>query len=196
MAAQPGGHAISADRGQLTLRTFRDGLAAQAGHDLTIEMSRWSGELTVADDLSLRGLTARIDMASLTVREGTGGLKPLTDKDRAEIAATARKVLRADRHPVASFTATRFEPGSGEDGVLHGTLLLAGAQRPVRLAVSVTGPGSYHATTTIVQSQFQIRPYSAFLGALRVRDAVDVEIDVLISDQPDLAGPGQAGEAG
>lgn len=177
--------------GRITLRTFRDGLAAQAGHDLTIEMTRWSGELAVADDMSLAELTVRIDMNSLVVKEGTGGLKPLTGKDRAEIAATARKVLRTDRYPVASFTAGTFEPGPGGDGVLHGTLLLAGGQGPVRLAVTGQGPGRYHATTTIVQSDFQITPYTAFFGALRVRDAVDVEIDAVIADEPDLSGPGQ-----
>ena len=34
-------------------------------------------------------------MTSWTVREGTGGIKPLTDRDRREIVSTARKVLGA-----------------------------------------------------------------------------------------------------
>jgi polyisoprenoid-binding protein YceI len=195
MAVQPGGHAIGAAMGKITLRTFRDGLAAQAGHDLTIEMTRWSGELTVAEDMSLAELTVRIDMNSLVVMAGTGGLKPLTGKDKTEIAASARKVLRTDRYPVASFTAARFEPGPGGDGMLHGTLLLAGERRPVRLAVTGQGAGRYHATATIVQSDFQVTPYTAFLGALRVRDAVDVEIDAVVTEEPDLSGPGQ-GQAG
>ena len=38
--------------GRITLRTSRDGLAAQAGHDLTIEVSRWSGELVIGADLA------------------------------------------------------------------------------------------------------------------------------------------------
>src|SRR6266699_3837561 len=113
MAVQTGRHAICARRGRIVLRTSRDGLAAQAGHDLSIELTRWSGELTVADDLSLRDLTVRMDMQSLVIRDGTGGLKPLTDRDRREIAMNARKVLRADRHPVAPFTASVFESGAG-----------------------------------------------------------------------------------
>ena len=102
MTVRAGRHQLGTDRGRIVLHTFRDGLAAQAGHDLTIEVGRWSGELTVNDDLTPADLEVRIDMSSLIVREGTGGLKPLTDRDRREIAVTARKTLGADRHPEAN----------------------------------------------------------------------------------------------
>ena len=69
------------------------------------------GRADVNEDLSPAGLTVQIDMGSLIVREGTGGLKPLTDRDRREIAVTARKTLGADRHPEATFSATEFKPG-------------------------------------------------------------------------------------
>jgi polyisoprenoid-binding protein YceI len=182
MAIQAGRHQFGANRGRIVLLTFRDGLASQAGHDLTIEADRWSGELTVSEDLSPAALEVRIDMGSLVVREGSGGLKSLTDKDRREIAVTARKVLAADRNPEAAFTATKFEPGPSGGGVISGTLTLAGATRPLRLQVSETGPGKYQATTTVVQTDYGIKPYSGFLGALKVRDAVEVQAQV------DLAG--------
>jgi polyisoprenoid-binding protein YceI len=169
------------DRGRMVLHTFRDGLAATAGHDLTIEVGRWSGELTVDDDGKPAGLSAQIDMGSLIVREGTGGIKPLTDRDRREIAVTARKTLGADRHPEASFTASEFEPGANGGGAVAGTLTLAGVTRPLRLQVSQTGPDTYHASTTVVQSTHGIKPYTGFLGALRVRDAVNVDVDVDVS---------------
>jgi polyisoprenoid-binding protein YceI len=180
MADHSGRQPIGTERGRIILRTFRDGLAAQAGHDLTIEVTRWSGELTVGDDFSLSDLTVRIDMNSLVVRTGTGGLKPLTDRDRREIAATARKVLGVDRHPYGSFTASSAVPDSDGSGVVRGTLTLAGHQRPLELRVSKKGPDSYHATATVVQSEFGVTPYTAFFGALRLRDAVDIEIDVFL----------------
>ena len=170
------------------LHTYRDGLAAQAGHDLIIEIGRWSGELTVNDDLSPASLEVRIDMGSLIVREGTGGLKPLSDRDRREIAVTARKTMRADRHPEATFSATKFESDNG-GGMIAGTLTLAGQSRPVRLQVTATGEDRYHATSSVVQSEYGIKPYTGFLGALRVRDAVNVDVDV------DLAEPGSGAGA-
>ncbi len=46
----------------------------------------------------------------------------------------------------------------------------------------VVAPGSYRlGTTTVVQSAYGLRPYTAFLGTLKVRDAVDVEVEVDMS---------------
>lgn len=178
MAVLPGHFKFGADHGRLALLTTRDGLAAQAGHDLTIEISKWSAELEVANDHTATGLTVRVDLSSLAVRTGTGGVKPLTDRDRREIAFTARKVLGTERHPEAVFSASRFEPGPDGGGAVDGTLTLGGTTRPVRLDVSRTGPGVYQATGTVRQSEFGIKPYSAFLGALKVSDAVGIAVDV------------------
>ena len=177
MAVHAGRQQFGPERGRIVLLTTRDGLAAQAGHDLTIEVTQWSAELEVADDLNPAGLTVRVDMNSLVVREGKGGVKPLTDRDRREIAVTARKLLRTDRFPEARFTASGFDQGPG-GGAVQGTLSLAGSDRPVRLEVAGNGSGSYHATGSVRQSDFGIKPYTAFLGVLKVSDAVSVVADV------------------
>ncbi|MEU8262674.1 YceI family protein [Micromonospora sp. NPDC048999] len=39
-------------------------------------------------------------------------------------------------------------------------------------------PDRYRATAVVAQSAYGIKPYSAFLGALKVRDDVEVEIEV------------------
>jgi len=162
-------------------------MAAQAGHDLAIEATRWSGQLTVGDDLAPAGLEVRVDTGALAVREGTGGIKPLTDRDRRDIGGNARKLLRTDRFPEAVFTADGFKPDAGMGGgVITGSLSLAGVSKPLTLTVSSTGPDTYRAVGTVVQSQFGIKPYTAFLGALKVRDAVRIEADI------DLSGPAGA----
>src|SRR6516165_8066582 len=181
MVVVAGRHRLGPDRGRLLLRTFRDGLAAQAGHDLTIEAIRWSGVLGVNEDLSPADLEVRIDMGALVVRDGTGGVKPLTDRDRREIAVTVRKVLTSDRHPEAVFVAARFEPKAGEGGEISGTLTIRGQGRPLRLRVSQTGADRYHVEGQVIQSEYGIKPYTAFLGALRVRDAIDVAVDLDLS---------------
>ncbi len=173
----------------MVLLTTRDGLAAKAGHDLTIEITRWSAELEVADDLTPAGLTVQADMNSLAVRAGTGGVKPLTDRDRREIAVTARRLLGVDRQPQATYTASRFDPDSGGGGVVHGTLSLNGTSQPMKLEVRKTGDRTYHAAGSVRQSTFGITPYTAFLGVLKVSDAVGVAVDVdLPDDSPDGTG--------
>jgi polyisoprenoid-binding protein YceI len=177
MALHPGRYELE---GRITLRTSRDGLAAQAGHDLTIDLGSWSGGLVIGADLAPVSLDARAELGSLVVRAGTGGIKPLTDRDRREILATAGKVLSIDRYPEATFTASSFSP-SGDDGGIDGTLTLAGQSRPLRLQVRRTEPDRYVATTTVRQTSFGIKPYSGFLGALKVSDDVAVEVEVRLA---------------
>jgi polyisoprenoid-binding protein YceI len=194
MALEAGRHIFGAERGRVLLLTARDGLAATVGHDLTIEVSNWSAELIVADDLTPTGLSVRVDLTSLVVREGTGGVKPLTDRDKREIAVSARKVLGVDRHPQATFTAAVFEPGANGGGFVQGTLALAGAERPLRLHVAQTGPDAYHATASVRHSEFGIKPYTAFLGALKVSDTVGVSVDVRLSEAEAAQNPTRSPE--
>jgi polyisoprenoid-binding protein YceI len=186
MTVPAGRHRVGADRDRLVLRTSRDGLAATAGHDLTIEVTRWSGELTVSGDSAPAALDVRIDLTSLAVLSGTGGVKPLTDRDKREIVSTARKTLGADRHPEATFAGAKFAPDAAGGGTISGTLTLAGRSAPAELRVTEAGAGRYHATATVVQSHFGIKPYRGFFGALKVSDPVRVEADVDLS-QPDGA---------
>ena len=55
------------------LRTFRDGLVAQAGHDLTIEVTIWNGELTMGDQGIPIALEVRVQHRFTGgARRGTG----------------------------------------------------------------------------------------------------------------------------
>jgi polyisoprenoid-binding protein YceI len=183
MALPTGRYRLGTESGRIVLRTFRDGLASTAGHDLVIELPRWSGELAVDDDKAPESLEVRIDIDALVVRDGSGGLKPLTDRDRREIATTARRQLSTDQHPEAVYNATGFEmsgDNSGDTGVIEGNLTIRGVTRPLRLQVSQPEPGTYRGTGTLVQSAYGIKPYTAFFGALKVRDAVDIEVNAVI----------------
>jgi len=179
MAANGGRHHIGPESGRLTLRTYRSGLAAQAGHDLTIDVTRWSGQVD-SDRLD-----ATIDLTSLAIREGRGGIKPLTDRDRRDIAGQAAKSLDTGRYPEASFSATGLTPDAAGGGAIDGTLTLHGQSRPLRLTVTRTGDGQYQATASVVQSQFGIKPYSGMFGALKLRDEVELEVTVQLPAAPD-----------
>jgi polyisoprenoid-binding protein YceI len=186
MAMRAGRHTFGPEQGRITLRTSRDGLAAHAGHDLTIEAGQWSGEVVVTADRMPATLDVAVNLGALVVRSGTGGIKPLTDRDKREIAVTARKVLAVDRYPEATFHASAFGPaGDGVGGTIDGALTLAGQSRPLRLQVSQSGPDRFRATTTVRQTDFGIKPYSGFLGALKVSDAVEIEVEVDLSAAAD-----------
>ena len=50
MAAITGNFRLGPDNGRVVLKTGRAGLASRAGHDLTIEVTRWSAEVQVPDE--------------------------------------------------------------------------------------------------------------------------------------------------
>src|SRR4029077_1051216 len=187
MAVAPGHYRLGPDNGRIVLRTFRQGLGARAGHDLVIDVHRWSGELTVNDDKTVASIAATIDMTSWIVREANGGPTPLTDRHRREITTTARRVLSTQQHPEARFAASRFAPAGDDGGTLEGTFTLNGVERPLRVQVSQVGQNRYRATGSGVQSAYGIKPYSGFFGALKVRDAVDFEVEAEVRAQD---GPG------
>src|SRR5512142_2287854 len=181
MAGADGTHTLGPATGELLVKTRRTGLGAKAGHDLTIEVTRWRGRATVdTAQPSRSSVTVEVDIDSFEVREGAGGVKPLTDSDRADIKKTLReKVLHTERHPTITYRSTRVD-GSPESFTVEGELTIIGVTRPVILHGRVTD-GHVRGSATVVQTEWGIRPYSAFFGALRLRDDVEVELDVALT---------------
>jgi YceI-like protein len=185
VAAITGKFRLGPDNGRVILRTGRAGLAAKAGHDLTIEITRWSARVEVPDEeaggVAAATVAAELDLGSLAVREGTGGAKPLTDRDRGEIKKTASGILGDGE---ASFTSSRIIRTGAAGGAVEGTLTLNGKTQPARLQVSEPEPGRYRGTGTVVQSAYGIKPYVGFFGALKLRDEVTVEFEVDLTKAP------------
>jgi hypothetical protein len=181
MADVTGRYRLGPDAGRVLVRTSRTGLAAKVGHDLELEVTRWSADITVpAPDegaLAAAAISAELDLGSLAVRAGSGGARPLTDSDRREIESTMRKVLPGGGAGTATFRSTRVVP-AGAGGAIEGTLTLYGRSQPVRLQVASPAPGRYRGAAPVVQSAFGIKPYTGFFGALKLRDEVTVEFEV------------------
>jgi polyisoprenoid-binding protein YceI len=179
VAATTGTFRLGPDNGRIVLKTSRAGFAAKAGHDLTIEVTRWSAQVEVPDEdaggLTAAQVTAELDLGSLEVREGSGGAKPLTDSDRRDIKKTMSGILGDG---TASFTSSKITRFGASGGAVEGTLTLNGKTQPVRLQLNAPGEGRYRGSATVPQSAFGIKPYSGFFGALKLRDEVIVEFEV------------------
>ena len=177
MRVDPGTYQLGPAAGRVAIRTSRAGLAARAGHDLLIEVTRWSARVSVPADGS-PSVTADLDMDSLTVREGTGGARPLTSSDRADIEKTMRGILGSGS---ATFTSNRVIRAPSTGGALEGSIAYRGRTVPVRLQIAEPAPGRYRGSGPVPQTAFGITPYSGFFGALKLRDEVTVEFEVDLS---------------
>jgi polyisoprenoid-binding protein YceI len=173
----PGPLRIGPQTAELIVRTRREGLAAKVGHDLTLRVRSWQAEFTHPEDPASGQVTATIDLSTLTVVEGSGGAMPLAAAERVEIEGNIRKILGAG---TATFASTRLQP-DGDGGAIEGNLTLNGVTRPLHLRVRKESGDRYRATATVVQTAYNVKPYSAFFGALKLRD--EVEVDVLYSER-------------
>ena len=151
------------DTGSLEVHTYREGVAAKVGHDLVIEVTKWAA----SDDGGALELTA--DPRSLVVREGRRGVKPLTDKDRKSI----RKTIESD---ILGAQEIAFRSTSVDGADVRGDLTIAGRTQPVEFDLRREG-GRVRATVPVVQTRWGIKPYRGFMGALKVRDDVEVVLD-------------------
>jgi polyisoprenoid-binding protein YceI len=168
----PGSHRIGSEDGSLVVKTYREGLAAKAGHDLVIEVTRW--EATLDTEAGTLELTA--DPRSLEVREGLRGVKPLTDRDRGEIRKNIdEKVLGGQ--PIQFRSSDVRVPAGPGALTIDGELTMAGSTRPVTAQLDVGGDGRVAGTITITQSAWGIKPYRGLMGALKVRDEVELVVD-------------------
>jgi polyisoprenoid-binding protein YceI len=167
MGLPAGSHRFGPHNAELIVRTYREGLAAKAGHDLIIEVQSWDAVLEVGDDGAAR-VELNADPRSLHPREGLRGVKPLSDRDRREIRKNIDdQVLGGE--PIA------FRSTAVEGDTVDGELTMAGATRPARFRLTSGPGGELTGTTELVQSEWGIKPYRGLMGALKVRDSLEVE---------------------
>ena len=176
MPIPPGRYTLGPGDGTLTVRTGKTGAASKAGHNLVIEVTSWQATLDLPDGSGDRSLTLTADPGSLRVREGSGGVHPLGDDDKANIARTiGAEVLRGG---AIEFRSHRVEAGPDGTGLrIEGELDLVGARRPVAFHLDAGADGRITGGTTLRQSEWGIKPYSTLFGTLKVTDEVEVAVD-------------------
>jgi polyisoprenoid-binding protein YceI len=157
--------------------TFKEGMLSAMAHDLRLRVERF----TIAIDETASSIAARFFADSLRVdtamKDGREAFDSLRDGHKRDIEANiVGEVLHARKHPEIVFRSTRVE-GEGDERRIEGTLALHGAERPLR-ATARRQAGRWVAEVELHQPDFGIKPYSAMLGALKIRPAVRVHVSV------------------
>ncbi len=144
----------------------RDGVLSPIGHDLAIEAQKLSGKL---DGTALE-ITVPFDQLRVIGNISNGQLdrgQP-GEKDRKKIEQNMlADVLETKKFSSATFSGTR------EGDVVSGELTLHGVTRGIRVAL-VDGRGSF----VINQNDYKIKPFKAFLGQLRIKPELRIEVVV------------------
>jgi polyisoprenoid-binding protein YceI len=132
-----------------------------------------------------RGLSGEVrpDESKVRVEIDAAQLKDETPElsaaDRAKVEKTVHgpEVLDAAAHPTIVFESNRLEGGK-----LFGTLEIRGVKKKVEVPIAVerSKGGAIHARGALrfKQSDFGIRPMHKALGAIAVKDEVEVRFDL------------------
>jgi polyisoprenoid-binding protein YceI len=170
---------LALDAGAVECRifTFKEGALSALAHDLELRVTRLSLELE-----GQRRLRATFDARSLVVLHALRDGRPTTQlsaADRRKIEQTVTDdVLVVQRYPEIRFVG-ELQPveGAAPRGAqtITGELTLHGRSR----ALSLRGEphdGLLIVETTLYQPDYGIKPYSALLGALKIRPEVRVRL--------------------
>lgn len=166
---------LSSSDGQLLVKTGVAGPAAKMGHRLTIAMTSWNVTVRWDDDEPVEA-DLTIDVDSLKVLGGEGGVKGLSGPEKTLAQSNALKSLGAKRFPHIRFRTE--EIAKVDDGYrLTGTLEIHGTTRERVVDLRVDDLGDtwrMSCDAEVRQSEFGVKPYSMMMGAMKVADEVTV----------------------
>jgi polyisoprenoid-binding protein YceI len=166
---------IDASDGELVVHTEVAGRAAKMGHRLTIAMKRWQATVTWSDGEPVAAkLIVNVD--SLEVLRGEGGLTPLSGPEKILVRSNALRQLDAGRFPQIRYDADAVE--QSQDGYrLTGTLQIRGKRRAQVIDLHTDDLGEVwrlSSEAVVRQSAFGVKQYSLLMGSLKVADDVTV----------------------
>jgi len=164
----------TAENADCFVYTFKEGLLAAAGHDVKLRVTDFE---VVADRSGVRGTFSANSLEVVcAMSKGEENHGALSDSDKATIRGYVDDdILESAEHPTITWTTTRMRrDGEGRIRV-QGELTLHGRKKPVKATVEEIGDRLV-ARARIRQPDFGIKPFSALMGALKIKPVVEVEL--------------------
>lgn len=176
-------YTIDAGASKLEVTTGKAGMFKSAGHAHLIRASSFTGEVQ-ADPAKPQNarVSITVDAASLKVVDPEA-----SEKDRATVQGNMEgdRTLDISRFTNIKFISKKVEvkpQGGAYEVALDGLLQLHGVQKDVRVPCTVKIEGdtlTASGAVEIRQKDFGITPYSAGLGAVKVKNEVKIAFEIV-----------------
>jgi polyisoprenoid-binding protein YceI len=172
---------IEGRRSTFKVRAFAAGLLSALGHNPTIAIPDFEGEVVFNPDaVEQSSLKMVIHAASLAVADD------IRERDRMEINRTMQQeVLESDSFPEIVYECSQMsvtKTGEGQYAVtLNGELTLHGVTRRHTASARTSAIGETLRASgdfCIRQSDYEIRPVSAVGGTIKLKDELKLSFDI------------------
>jgi polyisoprenoid-binding protein YceI len=189
---EPAGDAASArfvidtKRSRFTVQAFATGMLSMMGHNPTIAIRRFNGELNFFPDAPEKsGLQLAIEPASFSVEDD------ISEKDRREMERLMKsELLEVERYPEIRYESTGISVTKLDSAMytaaVNGKLSFHGVTRLQSLRARITVLGEIlRASGGLVmkQSDYQLKPVSVAGGALKLKDELKFSFEIVANRQ-------------
>ena len=166
----PGRAQSTAGYSTITIHVHKAGMFSAFGHNHEITAPVAQADL----DAGAMSAAIVVHAADLKVMD-----TELSEKDRAAVQETmlGPKVLDVKNFPEIRFKSSRIEQTSPRHFRVTGTLELHGVKKEISLEMT-GGPQEYKGSTKLKQTDYGIQPVSAGGGTVKVKDEIDLEMDI------------------
>lgn len=177
---------IDTKRSRFTVQAFATGILSAMGHNPTIGIRGFSGEVTFdSDAMEANGLRLIIQSASLEVQDD------ISERDRREMDKMMKgDVLEVSKFPQIKFEATLISITRLGDALysatVSGNLSFHGVTRSQSVPVRITSLGEMIRASgdfTLKQSDYKIKPVSVAGGALKLKDELRFSFEMVAQRQ-------------
>jgi polyisoprenoid-binding protein YceI len=173
---------IDPAKSNITVRAYRSGLLKAFGHDHTIAVRDFSGEIEITPDvLAPASLQLNIKADSLAITD------KVSDDERAEIENTMKtQVLETGKYPQITFKSTNVAAEKAGDSKftakIWGDIGLHGATGNGYIVSQVSFTGNSLRATgafSLKQTDYKINPPSVAGGTIKVKDELKFTFDIV-----------------
>ena len=177
---------VDARRSRFTVQAFATGLLSAMGHNPTIGIRSFSGEVEFdTQALEAGGLRLSIQADSLEV------LDDVSDRDRREMERVMKAdVLEVTKYPVITYEASDTAVSKLNDSLysakLSGKLSFRGVVRSLPVTARIMDTGEIlrgSGDFSLKQSDYQIKPVSVAAGALKLKDELKFTFEIVARRQ-------------
>jgi len=187
--ADPTTYVIDAEESEVVVLVYKAGIAARFAHDHVIAAKELAGEITWDPERPEATKVSVTVQAGSLVADDPQVVKKhkvasdLGEDDRKAVEENLKgeDQLHVAKYPTITFTADSLR--KVKDAIyLAGTLTLHGVAKKVSLLVTIEeqdGRLRGRGKLSVKQSDFGYEPFSAFLGAVKVKDQAVIMLDLV-----------------